>query len=85
MAAGRPISLLRVDEYDDRSNQVDAMFRTTSAEEASRLARAQRLDYVYLDTVERQAFGAAAVEKFRDSRYFTPVFEQGDAAVFEVR
>ena len=28
---------------------------------------------------------AAAVDKFRDTRYFTPVFEQGDAVVFEVR
>ena len=35
--------------------------------------------------VERRAFGAAAIDKFRDPRFFTPVFQQGEAAVFEVR
>ena len=85
MAAGQPISLLHVAEYDKRSKAVDAMFRTADAAEASRMARSQRLDYIYADAVERAAFGSAAVDKFRDTRYFTPVFEQGDAVVFEVR
>jgi hypothetical protein len=49
MAAGRPISLLPVPEYDERSGAVDAMFRTSSASEASRLAHTQRIDYVYVD------------------------------------
>jgi hypothetical protein len=40
---------------------------------------------VYVDGVERTAFGADAIVKFSDSQYFEQVFEEGDAAVFQVR
>jgi len=40
---------------------------------------------VYVDQVERQAFGDAAAEKFRDSRFFNEAFANGTAAVYEVR
>ena len=85
MAAGKPISLLASPEYDQRSGEADAMFKTDAAAEAWRLARALRLDYVFLDYVERQAFGEAAIAKFYDQRFFTPVFSEGTAAVFAVR
>ena len=85
MAAGEPISLLHVTEYDQRSGAVDAMFRTTNAADASRLAHEQRIDYVYVDGVERKAFGTDALAKFSDPQYFEQVFEEGDAAVFQVR
>jgi hypothetical protein len=85
MAAGKPISLLQIPEYQERSAQADTMFQTVDPAEASRLARALRLDYVYLDRVEREAFGEAAAAKFLDSRFFTPAFSAGSAAVFAVR
>lgn len=85
MAAGKPISLLATPEYDARSGEADAMFKTDDAAEAWRLARLLRLDYVYLDEVERQAFGEAAAAKFLDRQYFTPAFSEGDAAVFAVK
>jgi len=85
MAAGKPISLLASPEYEQRSGEADAMFKTDAAAEAWRLARALRLDYVFVDHVERQAFGEAAIAKFYDQRFFTPVFSQGAAAVFAVR
>jgi hypothetical protein len=85
MSAGQPISLLHTREYDQRSDAVDAMFRTRSAADASRLARAHRIDYVYVDSVERRAFGHESIAKFEDVNYFNPVFQQGDAAVFQVR
>ena len=85
MAAGKPISLLATAEYDQRSAEADAMFRTTDPSEAWQLARGLRLDYVYLDHVERQAFGELAIAKFYDQRYFTPVFSADTAAVFAVR
>ena len=53
MAAGQPISLLHVAEYDERSGAIDAMYRSTDAVEAARLAREQRVDYVFVDAVER--------------------------------
>ena len=85
MAAGKPISLLPVPEYQERSAQADAMYRTLDPAEAVRLARVLRLDYVYLDRVEREAFGEGAAAKFVDGRYFTSVFSEGAAAVFSVR
>jgi len=85
MAAGQPISLLRMAEYEERSELADAMFATTDPAEAARLARALRADYVYLDRVERAEFGDAAIAKFEDSRYFTRAFQSGMAVVYAVR
>jgi len=85
MAAGQPISLLHVTEYDERSGAIDAMYRHTNPVEAARLAREQHVGYVFVDAVERRAFGPDAINKFSDSRFFTPVFQQGEAAVFRVR
>ena len=67
MAAGQPISLLRMREYDRQSQLADGMFKTHDPEEASRIARSLDVDFVYVDQVERQAFGDAAAEKFRDT------------------
>jgi uncharacterized membrane protein len=85
MAAGQPISLLQMPEYDTKAAQADAMFRTADAPEAADIARRLRLDYVFLDQVERDAFGPAAAAKFEDPRYFTRVFRSGAAAVYAVK
>lgn len=85
MAAGQPISLLRMPEYDARSDEADAMFRTTDAAAAALAARRLRVDYVYIDQVEREAFGNSAIAKFDDARFFTRVFASGRAAVYAVR
>lgn len=85
MAAGRPISLLQTPEYDEVSLQADEIFRTADAAEAARLARLLRVDYLFVDEVERQAFGEPAIAKFGGTPYFTRVFAQGAAAVYAVR
>ena len=86
MAAGQPISLLHVPEYDERSGAVDEMFTSTTPARTAPGARGQlRIDYIFLDDVERRAFGPDAMAKFDDTRFFIPVFHQGQAAVFEVR
>ena len=85
MAAGQPISLLRIREYEHQSKLADGMFKTHDAEEASRIARSLDVDFVYVDQVERAAFGEAAAEKFRDTRFFNEAFSSGAAAVYEVR
>ena len=85
MAAGQPISLLRIREYEHQSKLADGMFKTHDAEEASRIARSLDVDFVYIDQVEREAFGEAAAEKFRDTRFFNEAFSSGSAAVYEVR
>jgi hypothetical protein len=84
LAAGMPISLLQVPEYSAESAQADSMFTARTAAEAARVARAMRIDYVYVDRIERQAFGAA-LDKFDTPEFFNLVFEQGDAAIYQVR
>ena len=85
MAAGQPISLLRVPEYDTLSAQVDELYRAADAAAAAQIARKLRIDYVYVDQVERDAFGDPAIAKFGDLRYFSPAFTSGAAAVYAVR
>jgi len=85
MAAGQPISLLRADAYDRASRDADAMFAAVDPSEAWRLARALGVHYVFVDGVERRAFGPAAIDKFRDARYFSPVYRNADAEVFQVK
>lgn len=85
MAAGQPISLLRMPAYDDASAKVDAMYRTTDAADAWRTAHALHLDYIFVDAVERRAFGPAAIDKFHNPRFFQPVFWTGSAEVIKVQ
>lgn len=85
MAAGQPISLMRMPAYDEASQQADAMYRTEDAADAWRLARQLGIGYIYFDAVERRAFGAGAMDKFTDPRYFTPVFWKADAEVIQVK
>lgn len=85
MAAGRPISLLQASEYDELSNAADGVFAAADAAQAATRARALRLDYVFVDQVERDAFGVDAIAKFDDPCCFTRVFTSGNAAVYAVR
>ena len=85
MAAGQPISLLRIPDYERRSALADEMFRTADAQQAALLARRLRVDFVYVDRVEREAFGDAAIGKFSDARFFSEAFRQGSATVYAVR
>lgn len=84
MAAGLPISLLRVPDYRARSEQVKAMFASPDAREAASLARSLRIRYVYVDETDRRAYPGAG--KFDSSpEYFQPVFRRGPVGVYQVR
>lgn len=85
MAAGQPISLLRTPEYAELSDRADWIFRAPLAHEAARIAKALRVDYVYVDGVERDAFGDLAIAKFDDACCFAQVFKAGEAAVYAVK
>lgn len=84
MAAGQPISLLQRPEYAADSTRADLIFSIAQPKDAWDVARSLRVDYVYLDRVERQAY-ATSLAKFDDARFFEMVFRQGDAAVYAVR
>lgn len=84
MAAGLPISLLRIPAYQARSEQVKAIFEMTDAAEASGLARSLRIRYLYVDATDRAAY--AGTSKFDTSpQFFEPVFRQDDVGVYLVR
>ncbi len=84
MAAGLPISLLDAPEYHERSARARAMYETSSAAQAAEIARSLRIDYVYVDAVERAAHPAAA--KFDAApALFERVFADADVAVYRVR
>jgi uncharacterized membrane protein len=84
LAAGQPISLLRIPEYEADSAEADTIFSTRTAAEAATIARGMRVDYIYVDRVEREAYGAA-IDKFNTPEYFELAFRDGDAAVYRVR
>lgn len=84
MAAGIPISLMRVPEYGERSTLVKSMYESPNARDAWSIARKLRIDYLYVDAVDREAY--PNVSKFDAAPdLFTPVFASGAAAVYQVR
>jgi hypothetical protein len=83
MAGGLPISLLNIPEYAERSDRIRTMYSTSNSGEAENLARSLRLDYVYVDEVERRAYPNGI--RFDGSQAFEKVFEDGPVAVFRVR
>jgi hypothetical protein len=83
MAGGLPISLLKIPDYDERSDRIRAMYSATSPAEAANVARSLRIDYVYVDEVERRAYPNGI--RFDGSEAFQKAFEEGPVAVYRVR
>jgi uncharacterized membrane protein len=83
MAAGLPISLLDVPEYRERSARVAAMYDTSDGVVAADIARKLRIEYIYVDEVERSAHPHGIA--FEGSPYFNKVFEDLPVAVYRVR
>jgi hypothetical protein len=83
MAGGLPISLLNIPEYADRSDRIRTMYSTSNPGEAENIARSLRIDYVYIDEVERRAYANGI--RFEGSPGFEKVFEDGPVAVYRVR
>jgi hypothetical protein len=84
MAAGLPISLLPLPEYRELSERVKTIFSTANASEASATARRMRIDYLYVDATDAQAY-PDGVRKFDEHpTLFSRVFESGDVRVYRV-
>jgi hypothetical protein len=56
MAAGLPISLLPLPEYQERSDRVKTIFATPRAAEASEAARRLHIAYLYVDDTDTAAY-----------------------------
>lgn len=84
MAAGLPPFLLNVPEYHEKSLLVRTMYSTADAREAWTIAQNLRIDYVYIDAVERSHY-PGGVGKFDDPRYFERAFGNAAATIYRVR
>ena len=89
MAAGRPISLLGGttpgSEYAEKSAQVKTMYATGSASEAHDVASSLRIDYVWIDRVERAAYPTGVAKFDRAPSLFAPVFKNAEVSIYRVR
>ncbi|HET7695540.1 MAG TPA: hypothetical protein VFK57_07525 [Vicinamibacterales bacterium] len=88
MAAGRPISLLGgtsdYSEYAERAARVRAMYQTGDARQAWNIARALRIDYVWVDGTERSAYPSGVAKFDGNPALFAPVFTRGDVRIYRV-
>ena len=55
MAAARPISLMNIPDYLDRSRKAHRIYAERNAEAAAQLARELGIDYIYIGPAEQQA------------------------------
>jgi hypothetical protein len=84
MAAGLPISLLRIPDYRARSEAVKVIYSCLDPQEASRIAHSMHISFLYVDGTDRKAYPGVA--KFDTSpQFFMPVFRSGEVAVYAVR
>jgi hypothetical protein len=89
MAAGQPISLLggteaSGTEYADKSTRVRTMYETPNPQQAWDIARSLRIDYVWVDRVERKAYPAGTVKFDAAPQLFTPVFKNTEVSIYRV-
>jgi hypothetical protein len=85
MAAGLPISLLRTPEYEERAARADRIFASGDPDEASRIARQLRIDYLYVGRVEREAFAGTLAALDARPDLFARAFQNHDAVVYAVK
>jgi hypothetical protein len=86
MAAARPISLMSIPDYLERSRRAHRIYVERNAETAARLARELGIDYIFIGPAERKANPAASLAKF-DARedLFQPVFGNAGTRIYAVR
>jgi uncharacterized membrane protein len=83
MAAGQPISLMHVPEYDIRSDEVQKIYAYADAERAWRSAMSLGIDYLWVDATERAAYPNVA--KFADHpEWFSPVFRNREVTIYRI-
>lgn len=89
MAAGRPISLLGgtsdTSEYAEKSARVRALYETGDPRDALAIARSLRIDYLWVDSVERTAYPAGVAKFDAAPALFEPVFRNADVSIYRVR
>lgn len=82
MAAGLPISLIGVPEYERRSERVHHLLTTLELDAARDEARALGIDYLWIDEDDPPAAARRLVSR---PDLFGLVFRRGPVYVFDVR
>jgi uncharacterized membrane protein len=84
-SAGLPISLLPLPEYQERSQQVQAIFTSPHMETAHAEARRLGIEYLWVDGHEQQAY-PGVIDRFDAAhQFFRPVFRNSEVVVYAVR
>ena len=84
MAAGLPISLLPLPDYMKKSDQVRRAFASADAAEASTIARSLRIDYLYVDDTDKEAYPDGVWKFDRAPQLFERVFTNAEVSVYRV-
>jgi len=84
MAGGLPPFMVDNPEYHEKSELVRAMYAASDGASAANIARRLRIDFVYVDEVERKAYPHAN-EILGDTRYFQPTFTNNAVQIYAVR
>jgi hypothetical protein len=86
MAAARPISLMDIPDYTERSRKAHRIYADRNAETAALLARELGIDYIFIGPAERQANPAASLAKFGTREdLFQSVFANAGTRIYAVR
>ena len=85
MAAGIPISLLPIPEYQERSETVKRIFETDDPQAGSALARRLRLNYLYVDQDDLGAYPAGTQKFDLHPELFERVFANRSVRIYRVR
>jgi hypothetical protein len=89
MAAGQPISLLGGTapgtEYAEKTDRVRTMYQTANAQQAADIARSLRIDYVWVDQVERKAYPTGVAKFDAAPQLFSPAFKNAEVSIYQVR
>lgn len=86
MAAARPISLMDIPDYLDRSRKAHRIYAERNAETAAQFARELGIDYIFIGPAEQRANPAVSLEKFaRRQDLFNPVFANASTRIYAVR
>jgi uncharacterized membrane protein len=84
MAAGLPISMIPLANYEHASQAIKVLFSLSSADDAHELARKLRIDYLLIAQPERSAYPGFQPTLESAPKLFRRVFHNEDVNVFEV-
>jgi len=86
MAAARPISLMHIPAYIERSRKAHRIYAIRNPETAAQIARELGIDYIYIGPAEEKANPAASLAKFAERQdLFNQVFRNSGTRIYEVR